>query len=450
MSLRASPEPTLGSKEIARRRLLLIFGVALLLRLAVMAFLFPQQLDPARDHWAFGYETGRIARSIAEGRGFSSPLFTATGPTTWMTPVYPCVLAGIFQIFGIYSKAACLAILSFNSLISALTCIPIFLFTRRNFGGRAAEWAAWIWALFPYSVYWPVERIWDTWLATLLLAFCFWRALRLAESNSVRDWIVYGALSGLAAMTDPAVLAPLPFLALWALWGLHKSRKPWLAPAIACVLAVILVSSPWFIRNAIVFHKFIPFRDDFSLALHVGNNSANTADVLALDAGPWKNSAEWSKYQKEGEIAYMEGKNRITRDYIESHPLRYAENCARRFVYLWTSFWNFDSEYLLGFPLLPAGIFLDTGLTILALMGLWFAFRVKSAAEVWPYALVLILFPLVYYITSLEPWYRVPMEPVMAGLAGGALVALRERRKTSEEKVLPAPTAQSEAAMHLN
>src|SRR5712691_3001953 len=60
---------------------------ALLVRLAVVAFLYPERLNPDRDHWRFAGETGRIARSIVQGHGFSSPLHADTGPTAWMTPI---------------------------------------------------------------------------------------------------------------------------------------------------------------------------------------------------------------------------------------------------------------------------------------------------------------------------------------------------------------------------
>ncbi len=63
-----------GSR-ITRSSLIWMVLAALAIRLVVMVFLLPEQLDPSRDHWHFGYETGRIARSIVEGRGFSSPLF---------------------------------------------------------------------------------------------------------------------------------------------------------------------------------------------------------------------------------------------------------------------------------------------------------------------------------------------------------------------------------------
>jgi hypothetical protein len=100
--------------------------VALAIRLVVMVFLLPEQLDPQRDHWHFGYEAGRIARTIVQGRGFSSPLFEDTGPTAWMTPVYPYLVAGVFKLFGIYTKASAIVLLSLNALMSALICILVF------------------------------------------------------------------------------------------------------------------------------------------------------------------------------------------------------------------------------------------------------------------------------------------------------------------------------------
>jgi 4-amino-4-deoxy-L-arabinose transferase-like glycosyltransferase len=409
-----------GNRELHQKLFWMVLG-ALALRLIMMAYVYPMELDPARDHWAFGYETGRIARSIANGHGFGSPLFADTGPTAWMTPVYPYILAGIFKLFGIYSAASGFIIFTMNALISALTCLPIFFFTRKSFNVRTGLWAGWIWAIFPYSIYWSAQHIWDTWLATLLLAILFCMVLRLAESNRVRDWIGFGVLSGIAALTDPIVLSALPILALWALWRLHKTNQRWLKPAIGAVLAVILVVSPWFIRNYRVFHEFIPFRDVFPLALRVGN-IGDTRHMLTLQAGPWSNPAEWNEFQKYGEIAYMAEKGRAARAYISNHRGEYVYNCVRRVIYLWTGFWYLDPRSLLGFPPEPADIFLFTGLSVFALMGLRDA-CCKDAATAMPYALVLIFLPLAYYITSIEPWYRVPMDPIFIALAAYAITS---------------------------
>ncbi|MGB8785575.1 MAG: hypothetical protein WCD02_20815, partial [Terriglobales bacterium] len=53
--------------------------VGLAIRLAVVGFLYPDQLDPSRNHWHFAFENGKIAYSIVQGHGFGSPLFEYTG-----------------------------------------------------------------------------------------------------------------------------------------------------------------------------------------------------------------------------------------------------------------------------------------------------------------------------------------------------------------------------------
>src|SRR6266478_3611251 len=93
---KAAAEPITGEAKAsndARGSLFWMVVVALLLRLVVMSFLYPERTDPARDHWRLGGEAGRIARSIAQGEGFSNPLFGKTGPTAWLAPVFPYLLA---------------------------------------------------------------------------------------------------------------------------------------------------------------------------------------------------------------------------------------------------------------------------------------------------------------------------------------------------------------------
>jgi hypothetical protein len=151
LPLSSNPSPTaeISSPKRFPTFLISMVLVALAIRLVVMVFLLPEQLDPQRDHWHFGYETGRIARSIVEGRGFSSPLFEDTGPTAWMTPVYPYMVAGVFKVFGVYTKASAIVLLSLNALMSALTCIFVFFIARISFGERVAKWSGWAWAFFP-------------------------------------------------------------------------------------------------------------------------------------------------------------------------------------------------------------------------------------------------------------------------------------------------------------
>ncbi|MGA3103979.1 MAG: glycosyltransferase family 39 protein [Terriglobales bacterium] len=394
--------------------------VALAVRLLVMIFLLPEQLEPQRDHWHFGYETGRIARSIVEGRGFSSPLFGETGPTAWMTPVYPYLVAGVFKVFGVYTKTSAIVLLSLNALMSALTCVVVFFIARISFGDRIAKWSGWAWAFCPYAIYFPVERIWETWLATLLLAVLFLITLNLENENRISRWILFGLLWGAGALTSPSMLAVLPFLALWVIYRRHSRGQRWFALNVFATVAFFVVIAPWFIRNYEVFHRFVPFRDNMGIVLRLGTKGT-TKHWGAYELGPWHNDAEWNEFQQLGEFGYMQHKKQQAVEFIRANPGWYMWMNLRRAVFLWTGYWSVDREYLKEEPLDPPNIFFCTILTVLALLGLWRALRADFSGNL-PYALVLFSFPLIYYITSPEVYYRRPIDPFFVILAVVAVI----------------------------
>lgn len=392
--------------------------VGLALRLVVVGFLYPERTDPARDHWRFGGEAGRIARSIALGEGFSNPLFGKTGPTAWLAPVFPYLLAGIFKLFGVYSAASAIAALSLDSLFSAVTCIPIYFIARKHFGERTAIWAGWVWTFFPYAIYFSADFIWATTLTTLLMSLIFWSALHLEASGTWR-WAGFGLLSGFGALIDPVVMSVAPFLGAWICTRRYKQRQSWLAPVAAAVLAFILMTSPWFIRNYWTFHKIIPFRSCLGLEVYCGNNQDfwhwGPPGYHASD-----NEEEWREYQQLGEAAYVDRKFEEALTFIEAHRGLYVEMTLRRVVYFWTGFWSFSRRYLQEEPLDPPNIVFCTSLTVLTLLGLYRTFRVSGDTAM-PYALVFFFFPMIYYLTHPEDYYRRPIDPLFAVLAAYAI-----------------------------
>ena len=163
----------------------------------------------------FQQETGNIAYSLAQGKGFGSVFRMDTGPTAWLAPVYPLLVAGIFKIFGIFTARAFFATVFLNILFSSAACVPVFFAGKRIGGLGWPALAAWLWALFPNAIMMPFEWIWDTSLSALLAATILWATLALAESDRVLDWCAYGLLWGFALMTNPALGALLPFLLGW-------------------------------------------------------------------------------------------------------------------------------------------------------------------------------------------------------------------------------------------
>jgi 4-amino-4-deoxy-L-arabinose transferase-like glycosyltransferase len=395
--------------------------VALAIRLVVMGFLYQEQLDPDRDHWRFAYENGRLARSIAQGRGLSSPLFEDTGASAWMTPVYPYIVAGAFKVFGVYSTASAFVLLIFQAVISSLTCLPIFHFARKLFGERVGLWSGWAWAFFPYGIYFPVERIWGTWLSTLLMSLLFLVSLHLEKSARLWPWIGYGVLWGFTALTEPVVMAGWPFLTGWSVYCLHRRKSRWFAPAAASVLALLIVVTPWFARNYIIFGRFIPFRDTMGLEIHVGNNG-ETFHWHPRSVGPWHNDEEWKAFKELGEVAYMQREKERGLEFIRTHPKWFAVMTVRRFGYIWTGFWSFDKRYLAGEPLDPPNVLFCTSLTILMLIGLRKLWR-KDWERTFFFALVLFFFPSLFYVTHMEVYFRRQVDPLIVILAVYSILA---------------------------
>lgn len=400
---------------------MVLVGVAI--RLAVVGFLYPDQMDPSRNHWHFAFENGKVADSIVQGHGIASPLFENTGPTAFLTPVYPYLIAGVFTIFGTYSTVSALVLLSLQALISALTCLPVFFAARKTFGDSVALFSGWAWSSFPLAIYWPAERIWPTWLATLLLTILFLITLRLERPAGLGAWIGYGLLWGFTALTEPIVLTVLPVMLGWIGFRLYRQRERWFVPLTVVSLTFILFVSPWFVRNYEVFHRFIPFRDTMGLELRIGNNGdtsywlpASLGSALTEKIGPWHNDAEWQRFKQIGELAYMAESREKADAFIRSHPRWYAVVTVRRIVFIWTHFWSFSPYYLAQEPDDPGNVVFSTLFTLLTIIGLRRAFRENQPVATL-YALVFLFFPVMFYFTHVEVYYRRQIDPLMLVLA---------------------------------
>ena len=397
-----------------------IVVVAFAIRAAFVCYFSVSTAQRAvRDNVAFGYEAGSVAAAIAQGRGFSSPLrFVQTGPTAWFTPIYPYLLAGIFKLFGVYSYTSNIVIRFVDNAFSACTCWPIYAIGAKAFGKRVGAASAWIWVIFPMSLLFSTVWVWDTALSALMLALIVSATFEVCGSQRLNSWMGYGALWGLGAMVNPAVVSILPALALWAIWPLRHR----FATARRLVLASSLIFAagimPWTVRNYVVFHRFIPFRSNFGLELWLGNNSA-VPDSWSPWLHPDDDPAEAAKYARMTEIPYMQEKQQEAMRFIRTHPLDTLNFVLHRFSENWLRMGESPSEIWNHLPLQVKLIIVgDCVFPLLSLLGVMFAYREHNEAAL-PLALVLLFFPLLFYVThsSSSGRYRHPIEPVMLVLA---------------------------------
>src|SRR5260370_15808864 len=84
------------------RSIFFIVMVAFLLRLAVITIGHTYRITPRRDHFQFGWEMGRLARSVAQGQRFISPTDLNSTPSPWTASTQSNVLAVVLWMLGLF------------------------------------------------------------------------------------------------------------------------------------------------------------------------------------------------------------------------------------------------------------------------------------------------------------------------------------------------------------
>ena len=400
----------------------MIVIAALSIRIFLLAQYVGTHSPRALSTIPFLFEPGNIAFSLVNGDGFGSPFRVDTGPTAWMTPVWPLILATIFKIFGTYTFNAFLATAGFNISCSTATCIPVHAVAERIAGKGPAAIATWLWALFPTAILLAYESLWDASLSALILTTLLWASISVADSSKSRHWGAYGLLWGFGLMTNAAILSLLPVLFGWAEYRSHKTKQthPWnwiLAAGLAAACCI-----PWTARNFQTFHTFVPLRSVGGLALWLGNNE--NGDGLSARQHPISNQRERDRYMELGEIAYMAEKQSQAVQYIAGHPARTFQLSLQRFTAIWTG----TSGHLLEDFHRAQSIrfYLVVGTDILAvlgtLLGLFFLARERNPHWI-PIAAFPVVFPLVYYLALAPPRYRHPIDPALLILTAASIKA---------------------------
>jgi 4-amino-4-deoxy-L-arabinose transferase-like glycosyltransferase len=401
----------LNAWDRIRTSLFWMVAIALLLRVGWIIVGHTYKFKSAEDNFGFGWEMGRIGAATATGHGFSNPFGAPTGPTAWESPLYPYLIAGVFRIFGIYSRASAFVLLSINSFFSALTCIPIFLIARRIFSEKVAVGAAWTWALLPYVMFWCTRWVWETSLSTLLLTTIFWLVLTIEDRAEDRDgltsWLEFGLLWGIAALNSTVLLSFLPAAGLWVWYHRAKRGRTSLLGVVLASAIFLACIAPWLLRNYHTFGKFIFIRDNFGAELRLGNG--NGADGTWMQyLHPTQDVYAMRQYTAMGELAYIAMRRQQAMDYIKADYARFAGLCLKRFIYYWAGPPRLAQVWWLA--QLKNSLFLAS--SVLMFWGLGRALR-QHRPGAWLLFWLILLYPAIYYIVFPNQRYRHPIEPEM-------------------------------------
>ena len=399
-----------------------IFWIALFVRIAYMTLAHTWRVRPYGEDFQFGWEMGRIAKALVTGYGYADPFNGHTGPTAWVTPAYPLIIAGVFKLFGVYTAFSAWVLLAINSVMNALMVRTTWEIGARCCNMRVARWSAWIWALYPAAMQYAVRWIWEMTLTALLFSCVLVLALRMRRIGDGPDsdnpernpgqtagrWAVFGLLWGLIALSNPEVCIMLPVVGVWVLLGAGRGWPRQLGNAALSAVVCLLLILPWSLRNWEVFHHFVPLRGNFGAELYLGNGPGAVGLLMEYDH-PGEDANQLRLYRRMGEVAYVRMRGDKAKAIIRADWPRFLRLSATRFYYFWFSVPHPADDA----PWVEYGRNLNYQfISIAGLLGLLLALRRRLPAA-WLFAWCFALLPLLYYFVTVHARFRHPFEPVI-------------------------------------
>jgi hypothetical protein len=420
MSIETSTETTAPIAPAQSSATRWILGLALVLRLLTLWSWIKQ--FGAAHLFANGLEMSLLARSILHGQGLASPFGPPTGPTAFIAPAYPILVAAVFRLFGIESAASACVMLTLHLAANLATIWLMMHLARRWFSPRAATIAGLFWAISPPTLFLPVI-FWETSFSILLLLTLIALADTLCHSPTTPRWLATGAFVGFLGLVNPALLLTAFGLGFACVLRILRTRALTLPKVlqrtILCATTFLLVFCAWPIRNAMVFHAFVPLRTTVGFELWMGNRAGSTG-FLDESIFPTFNPPELAQYIQLGEIAYTNQKTALGRAYIAAYPATFAQLTAKRFLRFWS---GTGTQH--GSPFFPLDAILTTAFALAGLILLFRSRRWDIFTLVLP---PLLLFPIPYYLTHAEFRYRILLDPILTILGAYAITALMPQR----------------------
>ncbi len=392
-----------------------VFSVAFLVRLAYMTLARTWRVRPFEDHFGFGYEAGRIARALVTGYGYADPFANAfaahTGPTAWLPPLYPLLMAGVFRAFGVYSPGAAWVLLAINCVLSGLTAMAVWELGTRIAGRKVGLWAGWLWALYPAAMQYAVRWFWEMTLTTALFSWVLVLTLRMRaepEVRTVRRWALFGLGWGLIALSNSTLLVFLPVCGVWLLMGSKVAirRRVLGAGVAAAVCAGSLL--PWIARNERVFHTFIPMRGNLGAEMMLGNGPGANGLLMEYNH-PFQSPQQLALYKAMGEVNYVRMRGVEASATIEDDWGLFSINTLKRVDFFWFSV---PHPYDEGWASEMVRVLQFGFGSVAGLLGLGMALRNRlPAAGLMAWAFVLL--PIPYYVVTVHARFRHPLEPLI-------------------------------------
>jgi len=372
--------------------------LTVLVRLGISFAFRTYQFDPANDHWAFGYEWGRIAKWLVEMGMFS---LEGISPHTSTDPLYVGIIASFFYVLGPFTTAAGIGLIVLQSLLDGLSAWAIFALAERVYGSLEARVGSFLFALYPAAVFFAVGRIGPSNLTILLLCLVFLVTFKIADAPRLKWATLAGFLLGLLILTSSKPLSLIIIIPLWLLWVGKKQRLRMVFISLILLAATTAAMLPWAVRNSLVEGQLTISKHGLGRVLWVGNNP---------DATGYTTKAPGPQEHEFSQKAFA---------WIRNNPGDFVLLTFKRIIIFWSIIPGSSTLYILNGLL----FLIVAGLAMVA--ALWPGEKSKG---LWLLLGFFAVFPLVFYVTYVPAQrHRFHIEPLMLIVASHGIRRLCER-----------------------
>ncbi len=250
------PVSVTGTKISGKERMLIL--VILLITLAVRLYYVYTSPELQLSHDEIGYH--EMTLQFLD-KGFLG--YYSDKPSAFVTPGYPLFLAAIYLAAEVINTDPLTAVRTIQAIISVGSVFLVYLIARKSGGIPAGSLAAIIAAVY-LPAFMANNRILTEVLYVFLLMGYIYTVINAFEKNSLRWHALSGALMALAVLVRPSV-APfmvVPYIITW--FCQYRSRVSMGGHRVIIGFLITLISfsvimTPWWVRNFMVFDKFIVF-----------------------------------------------------------------------------------------------------------------------------------------------------------------------------------------------
>jgi 4-amino-4-deoxy-L-arabinose transferase-like glycosyltransferase len=320
------------------RRKWIVFGLvfaAFALRLAVAIVLgINEPPEPGSDPEE--YDT--YAWNVAQGRGYrgmSPDVSDRDHLTAYRPPGTSLIWAGLYKVFGRRYDV----IRTFNCAVGAATVWFVYAIGSRCFGPIVGLLGAGIYAAWPIALLYSTTLLSEPPGTFFFLAYLH-ACLVFAERRTWGTAAGAGVYLGLTLLTRPNPLPMIPLTAVWALWQFRRDSQA-LVRGISIPLIALVTLSPWWVRNAVVFGKFIPISTMGGSVLLQGNNRIVATDPEFYGYSIWDTRIpEYRDALRSAgdEIERDRRAGQFAKDWLKANPDLWPRLVWSKIVRGWTPF----------------------------------------------------------------------------------------------------------------